>query len=193
MLAATFRTGCFNEAMIGIMEMPDHEPETFQQVCEWMYSGTLSIGCEATVLPAHSEACSADFDRLFKLYVFADKFMIPLLKSKILNTCYRHMILHARPVLHEVLFVYKNTVPRAALRTLVADGLIRVGTLKDLITTRREECLMCPDFIEDVISRYCDKQADPSHCAMGAPDRDSYLKRLEKMEVPDAVLEGEGG
>ena len=175
------------------MEVPEHDPITFQQVCEWIYRGTFSIGClTAAEAAAENEGeCPANFNHLFRLYVFADKFMIPVLKFDVLRSCYKHMRRHSQPELPEILYLYQNTVPKAALRTLVADSLIKDGALKDLMEKRRDECLACPDFVEDVIGRFCDKQVDSKHHAMGSTGEENYLRRLEKMEKPE-MQDGEG-
>ena len=102
---------------------------------------------------------------------------------------------HAQPGIPEITYLYRNTVPKAAVRTLVADSLIKDGRLKDLMEKRRDECLACPDFVEDVISRFCDKQIDSKYHAMGSTGEENYLRRLEKMEKPERpeAQEGEGG
>ena len=172
--AAAFRPGSFKEGATGSIDLPDEDPNVFASFVEWLYMKTFSASCKGS-----SEDCSTDFILLTKLYVLADKYLIPALKIDVLHEFKKHRS-HSSMAITMCIYIHKNTKPMAPLRLYVVDEMHRSPGLTTALKNTKDDFASYPELLIDLITRMADRL--PHQDISNSDGSDAYFRQLITME-----------
>ena len=146
-------TSGFKEATEQVIDLPEDDLATVDAFIYWIYSGSLPSFGEETLTEIENATFFTSIQRLPKIYVFAEKYDISILKRcatiklmKLVKLC--------RPP-HEVYVtkIYAMTGEISGLRRLMCDWYVwKFGTTYLGGKTVRESCLKTPEFAADLIA-----------------------------------------
>ena len=116
-------TSDFGESSERTMTLPEDDGSVFGLFVDWLYHRRYSIAS-----PPVQDA-SEDYDSLMQpvqLYALADEYDVPDLRSLILCEIFAFIQRNrSKPTLSTVAYAYAHTSQNAAVRTLLADCLVR--------------------------------------------------------------------
>ena len=171
---AAFRPGSFKEGATGSIDLPDEDPNVFASFVEWLYMRAFSTSCKGS-----SESCPSDFILLTKLYILADKYLIPALKIDVLHEFKKHRS-HSSMTIKVCIYIHKNTNPMAPLRLYVIDEMNRSPALTKALKDAKDDFVSYPELLIDIITRMADRLP---HRDLGNSDgSDAYFRQLVTME-----------
>lgn len=106
-------TGKFKEAMEGRIILHDGDPDVFAVFVSWLYTTKLENMVD--------ETSSCTKVRLIKLYLFADRYDVPILRNDVIDALYKNWKEDPRLPISYFQEVYDTTPPRDPLRRLFVD------------------------------------------------------------------------
>ncbi|KAI9876477.1 MAG: hypothetical protein M1830_006433 [Pleopsidium flavum] len=114
-------TGTFKESQEGLVLLPEDSPDVFELFVNWLYTQAFFWGKEDT-------EDLMTWRNLVQLYVFADLRGVSTLKNLVIDAIsggYLQKITY-RPydLMHEVPWIYQNTVKTSPLRRLLVDWFV---------------------------------------------------------------------
>ena len=110
-------TSMFRESSERTMTLPEDDESVFESFVDWLYHGRYDI-------PRRSEVAEI-FLRPVQLFVLADKYGVPDLKSLVLDQMFKLIKWTAsRPSLDTVAYAYGHTFQNAAIRKLLVDDMV---------------------------------------------------------------------
>jgi hypothetical protein len=104
------------EAASGEITLEDEEVEVFDQFVVWLYSRQV----------ASQE--SASFHQFVKLWLFADRRIVPLLKNSTLGAIRDKLLVEWQPQLHNLGLVYEHSAKGSGLRRFLIDFVAWTGS-----------------------------------------------------------------
>lgn len=108
----------FREACAGTVTLDDEDPRTFKRFNAWLYTGKL-LHDEETIE-------NIAFGRLFELYVFAEKRLIPGLQNACIDAVI-YKFLTILPCVAHTVKLWENTSDSSPMRKLVVDEFVSYG------------------------------------------------------------------
>ena len=108
------------------MVLPEDNKTVFELFVGWLYNRRYHI----SAFDGYEEDLPEDFDNIFmlpiQLFMLADKYQVPDLKSLVLGQMFKFLSLDTDygPSLYVVAYAYEYTSPNAAVRKLLADDLV---------------------------------------------------------------------
>ncbi|KAH7363922.1 hypothetical protein BKA65DRAFT_545835 [Rhexocercosporidium sp. MPI-PUGE-AT-0058] len=125
-----------------VIHLPDNEGATFEAFSNWLYHSTIPC---APAQPVPNPPCPTR--RLQRLYIFAEKYSMPDLCNRVMDSMQDNNLLHQiRPSIHQIRRTYNSTCEKSKLRLYCAAILSR-----DLVkSTRPEEVKKFMDLMEEV-------------------------------------------
>lgn len=135
----------FSEALNGIVELTEEEPEIFDIAHSWLYTNELTWSEGGKDVP-----CSCM--QLTDLFVLADKLDMPLLCNKAIDTLKSKFLKAAcTPRVTLIDIAYTKTPENSPLRKFfVAMKTFNAKDWASAVTNNREEYLKYPEFLFDV-------------------------------------------
>ena len=117
--------GEFLEARKGVVVLETEEAAVFARFQYWVYGRRF---CHIS----ETETKAVSWSEVAKLWVFGDSHNIPLLQNQVIDLMKRKVIdLWENPV-HELDYIYQNTIPGAALRKFSIDVIGRTSGLDEV-------------------------------------------------------------
>jgi hypothetical protein len=133
--------GSFKEAVERKIELPDVKIEVFETFQVWLYTQTLPKNeDEATeVYPA--------FARLIRLWIFGDKYQIPLLQNNAMDAMLAKVDEDQQVPTKVLNLAYENTVLNSPLRRAITDIMVYRSKMPgaDDTDSIKSTCLATPD------------------------------------------------
>lgn len=112
-------SGTFKEAGEGKVVLPEDDPEVFEQFLQWIYTKAYNLPPLANI--SSENLCKQSWQYV-RLYVFAEKTQVQLLKDHILRHLFKFHQRHSkvRSLTYDcVEFAYGHTPPESNLRKLL--------------------------------------------------------------------------
>ncbi|THZ08703.1 hypothetical protein D6C91_10074 [Aureobasidium pullulans] len=111
--------GSFKEAIESQIELPDAEISIFEAFQTWLYARTLLNAEDPMDKPDRPFYHSHPI--LAKLWIFGDKYQIPLLQNNVIDTMHEKVEKDKLAPSTCVALAYENTLPGSCLRRAVVD------------------------------------------------------------------------
>ena len=116
----------FREGPERIMVLPEDDKTVFELFVGWLYNRRYHI----SAFDGYEEYLPEDFDNILmlpiQLFMLADKYQVPDLKSLVLGQMFKFLSLDTDygPSLYVVAYAYEHTSPNAAIRKILTDYLV---------------------------------------------------------------------
>ncbi|TIA16451.1 hypothetical protein D6C81_05943 [Aureobasidium pullulans] len=123
--------GSFEEATERKIKLPDVDIDTFENFQLWLYSRTLLDTEDSANESGH--ATYLTFTALAKLWIFGDKYLIPLLQNNVIGAMHDKNEKETRSPVLVVKMAYTETLPGSCLRRAVIDILVHKANLDGLV------------------------------------------------------------
>ena len=177
---AAFHPGHFLEDATETMDISDFDTNTFDYFTEWLYSGKFSGMCTGGSggVETRKEDCSVELSNMIDLYIFADKYMLPELKSEATKSFYRHFKWHKTSWPATIGAVYRNTATNSPLRMMVADALCLHTKLDSSLMEHPSNLGSFPELLIDLVIGLCNGQRDKDKNSYFSRSEEDYLKSL---------------
>ncbi|KAL9639760.1 MAG: hypothetical protein Q9164_000731 [Protoblastenia rupestris] len=138
-------SGHFTEASTGQIALPEENPEVFDIIYTWLYTGKLthptSTNKDAPCVAAH----------FVNLFIFGDKYTMPRLCNEAINGII-HRYEHHNAIYHNLPNVYNNTLEGSALRrVMVAIYVNQPVAMAEFYARFKGNLGACSEFLIDVI------------------------------------------
>ena len=162
------------------MTLPEDDESVFDYFVNWLYHGRYDI-------PRHSEVVET-FLRPVQLFVLADKYGVPGLKSHVLVQIFNLIKsdIPFGPLLNTVAYAYGYTSQNAAIRKLLVDDLVWNYQYFWYQREENQEWLRAhPDISTDLIVRFAKLAGGQENPFAGEMPRE-YM-----VDVPDADIDGD--
>ncbi|KEQ81747.1 hypothetical protein M438DRAFT_367628 [Aureobasidium pullulans EXF-150] len=124
--------GSFKEATEGRIELPDAQVDVFESFQVWLYSRSLLNTEDLQDQPDYQKYPS--FSALARLWVFGDKYQIPLLQNCVIDSILEKQKQSNRFNTCIVRIAYQDTIQESPLRRLAIDiSVFRMTLLSTLL------------------------------------------------------------
>ncbi|KAH0273977.1 hypothetical protein KCU91_g5600, partial [Aureobasidium melanogenum] len=108
--------GSFKEAAERKIELPDTEVDVFEAFQVWLYTQKMPKNENTSSGKVHLE-----WPILIKLWIFGDKYQIPLLQNIVMDNSFDKVEMDAETPLYWIRLAYENTTPNSPLRKAITD------------------------------------------------------------------------
>ena len=164
------------------MTLPEDDESVFDNFVNWLYHGRYDI-------PGHSEV-NEIFLRPVQLFVLADKYGVPDLKSLVLVQIFNLLKSHipSRISSDTITYAYGHTFQNATIRKILADTIVCKCPLSWYQQAATQEWLRAnPDISTEVNVRFAKHAGSLENPFAGEMPRD-YM-----VDVPDEDTDGDKG
>lgn len=124
-------TGTFKEATEGTVTLQEDSPKVFEVFVSWLYTGKLENTVDEIPTP-----CS--FKRLAELYIFADRYDVPILRNDAIDALVKHSQENLQISTSIFRMVYDATPPKDPLRRLLVDIMTLDTDIHESVVAYRE-------------------------------------------------------
>ncbi|KAI4743408.1 hypothetical protein E4T50_06206 [Aureobasidium sp. EXF-12298] len=130
--------GSFTEAAEGKISLPHERVDVVNIVAKFIYTRQLSDGVN----------CDIPWEVLCRVWIFGDKYQMPALQNKAMNTLLKRVARSGIAPTHCIKLIYDNTCPGSPLRGFIVDLVVWKGNISDIMGS--EKCQQWPQeaFIE---------------------------------------------
>lgn len=103
------------------MTLPEDDESVFELFVDWLYHQRYDM----SVLPSHEQSNEIKdiFMQRIQLYVLADKYNVPNLKSLVLSQIFLLIKQKSMPTMSTIVYAYRHTSQNAGIRRVFADHL----------------------------------------------------------------------
>ena len=171
--AAAFPGRNWEEAQSNTIDLEDEEDIHFDRFVLWLYSRQLPI----------SEDFSTSVKAICILWVFADKYDIPLLANQLIDLLRDAVSKHWKRPITQLVYMYDNTTSNALLRRFIVFLLSR-SSGPDLLTPESRG-RWPPDALWDVLQQVCAHKE--SHTSNLTQEEVKALDMCEYHSHPDGT------
>ena len=123
--------GGFEESKTGVIDLRDEDVEVFSVFNEWLYSGDVTY--------EHYEAHHGMWSALLKLYVFAEKRVVPEFQNALIDAMINVWVEDSSYPKTEIHLAWVNTATSSPLRTFLVDLYARDVILADCFDQNNED------------------------------------------------------
>ncbi len=143
------------EACAGTVTLDDEDPETFKRFNAWLYTGNLMYDEETMQM--------IEYGRLFELYVFAEKRLIPGLQNACIDAViHKFLVGKAFPQIKHTVTLWDNTPNSSPMRKLVVDQFVAKGHMVKYLAFDDEVDMHSKDFLASLVRTYYTARKDGS-------------------------------
>lgn len=100
------------------MTLPEDDESVFELFVDWLYRQRYDVG----VLPAGDQPTDMHMQHI-QLYILADKYDVPNLKSLVLSQVFLLIKQKFGPTIPTIVYAYRHTSQNAGIRRMFADHL----------------------------------------------------------------------
>ncbi|KAG9657191.1 hypothetical protein KCU64_g5367, partial [Aureobasidium melanogenum] len=108
--------GSFKEAAERKIELPNTEVDVFEAFQVWLYTQKMPKNENTSSGKVHLE-----WPILIKLWIFGDKYQMPLLQNIVMDNSFDKVEMDAETPLYWIRLAYENTTPNSPLRKAITD------------------------------------------------------------------------
>ncbi|KAH0341168.1 hypothetical protein KCU81_g6447, partial [Aureobasidium melanogenum] len=121
--------GSFKEATEGKISLPDESDDVFEIFNQFIYSRVLADG----------EGEKLTGDQLIKLWLFGDKYLVPVLQNVAMNSLKTKSDKENYIPTEKIKLIWENTLPNSPLRKLILDQVVYETDVDHFIHPGTEE------------------------------------------------------